>query len=67
MKACTEEEEKLLFFKSLAGSNNPAPILRVLLKYSESFIPHTLTSPDVPLILTEVFNEKYTKFNYGNS
>ena len=51
------------FFKSLADSNNPEEILRVLPKYSENFIPHTLTSPDVPLIL-EVFNEKYTKINY---
>ena len=61
---CTKEE-KLSFFKSLVDSNNPAAILRVLPKYSENSIPHTLTSPDVPLILTEVFNEKYTKFNYG--
>ena len=58
-------EEKLLFFKSLADSNNPAGILRVLPKYFETFKPHTLTSSDVPLIRTEVFNEKYTKLNYG--
>ena len=58
-------EEKLSFFKSLADSNNPAAILKVLPKYSENFIPHTLTSPDVPLIPTEVFNKKDTKFNYG--
>ena len=64
MKECTEEE-KLSFFKFLADSNNPTAILRVLLKYSENFKPHTLTSPDVSLILTEVFNEKYMKFNYG--
>ena len=53
------EEEKLSFFKSVTESNNPAAaILRVLPKYSENIIPHTLTSPDLPLILTEVFNEK---------
>ena len=63
VKECTEKE-KLSFFKSLADSNNPAEILRVLPKYSENFTPHTLTSPNVPLIL-EVFNEIYTKINYG--
>ena len=63
-RECTEEE-KLSFFKSLADSNNPAGILRVLPKYFETFKPHTLTSSDVPLIRTEVFNEKYTKLNYG--
>ena len=64
VKKCTEEE-KLSFFKFLADCNNPAAILRVPPKYSENFIPHTLTSPDVLLILTEVFNKKYTKLNYG--
>ena len=63
-RECTEEE-KLPFFKSLADSNNPAGILRVLPKYFENFIPHTLTSSDVPVVRTEVFNEKYTKLNYG--
>ena len=63
-RECTEEE-KLPFFKSLADSNNPAGILRVLPKYFENFIPHTLTSSDVPLVRTEVFNEKCTKLNYG--
>ena len=64
MKECTEER-KLSIFKSLADSNNPAAMLRVLPLYSENFIPHTLTSPNVPLLLTEVSNEKFTKFNYG--
>ena len=64
VEECTEEE-KPSFFKSLAHSNNPAAILRVLPKYSENFISHTLPSLDVPLVLTEAFNEKYTKFNYG--
>ena len=64
MKKCTEEE-KLSFFKFLADCNKPAAILRVPPKYSENFIPHTLTSPSAPLILTEVFNKKYTKLNYG--
>ena len=59
------EEEKLSSFEPLADSSNSATILRVLSKYSENFIPDTFTSHDVPLILTEVFNEKYTKFNYG--
>ena len=63
VKKCTEEEK--LSFKFLADCNNPAAILRVPPKYSENFIPHTLTSPDVLLILTEVFNKKYTKLNYG--
>ena len=40
VKESTEQE----IFESLADSNNPAAILRLLSKCSENFIPHT-TSP----------------------
>ena len=59
VKESTEQE----IFESLADSNNPAATLRLLSKYSENFIPHT-TSPWCTTYFN-VFNEKYTKLNYG--
>ena len=59
VKESTEQE----IFESLADSNNPAAILRLLSKCSENFIPHT-TSPWCTTYFN-VFNEKYTKLNYG--
>ena len=59
--------KKLSFFKFLADSKNPTAILRVLPICSENFIPHTLTYPDVPLILTEILTKNIQNWIMANS